>query len=296
MDIEWNVIETLREGHYNYSVYSGCFDIVASRRGNFSPVFLKILPNIDSLQFAQANSLKILSKCLGAFAMVVGVNTRRERLEDNVAYERFEVTAVSPETLENMLVHNNLPSMYRFRGGMFMEVDREKLRRCREKKGLTQKGLAEKAGTTKKSIYEHEKSQIKIEYGIAARLEKTLGCSLGRPIIFTEALSTERVRPERFEGSVSRDLRHIGFRTEFVQQSPFNIIAREKFTLFLDASTEKRRIEKDAPYLEMFSGVVKKPVAAVVKGETNIDLPAIEERELKELSTARELERIIKKR
>ncbi len=295
MDIENEVKVILDGGGYNYSEYSGCFDIVASRTGSFSPIFLKVLSNIDSLQFAQANSLKILSKSIDAFAMVVGLNTRREKLENNTIYERFEVTVVTPKTLEGMLVHNEVPSRYRFRGGMFVEFDNEKLRRSRERKGLTQKALAEKVGTTKKSIYEHERNRMKIEYGLASRLEKALDCSIDMPVVLSEPVSTENVRPTTFENSVSHDLKNIGFQTDFVQRAPFNIIAKERFVLFLDAA-ERKRIEKDAPYLECFAEVVRKPAIAITREEADVDIPAIEEKELRELRTARELERIIKKR
>ncbi len=295
MELKDEVKSILDEAHYRCSGYAGCFDIVASRRGRFSPLFLKILSNIDSLQFSQANNLKILSKNLDALAMVVGLRTRRESLDDNVIYERFEIAAITPKTLENILLFDEFPLLYRFRGGLFAEIDCRKLRCAREKKRLTQQQLADKVDTTKKSIYEHENMGMRIEYNIAKRVERTLDCRLLQPIALGEFSTIKRNSPNVFERRVSMDLRGMGFQTEIVQQAPFNIIAKERFIVFSDAG-EIERVERDAPYLEGFSSVVSRPVIAITKGEASLDLPSIDEKELHGLSTTRELERIIKKR
>lgn len=295
MELKQEVKDILDEAHYRYSEYAGCFDIVASRRGRFSPLLLKVLTNVDSLQFSQANNLKILSKNLDASAMLVGLHSRREQLGDNIIYERFEITTLTPKTLENILLLNELPSLYQFRGGLFAEIDSEKLREARYKQGLTQQQLADRVAITKKSVYEHENRRMRTVYAVAKKLEKALGCELTINVSFGGVSVTEKNSPDSFERRVSRDLRKIGFQTEFVHQSPFNIIAREKFIVFSDAA-ETKRIERDAPYLEGFSRVVKKPVIAITKEEAELDLPTIDEKELHELSTARELERIIKKR
>lgn len=295
MELIEEIRTILEEARYQYSEYSGCFDIVASRRGSFSPLLLKVLSNIDSLQSAQANNLKILSKNLDAMMMLVGLHTRRESLDDNIIYDRFEITALTPKTLGSILLFSELPMLYRFRGGLFAEIDKEKLKGARRKKGLTQQGLAAKVNVTKKSIYEHESKNMRVKYAVAKRLEKRLGSEILRPVEFGNFSNIEKNEPNTFERHVSRDLINIGFQTYLVHQSPFNIIAKEKFIVFSDAA-ERRRIEKDIPYLEGFSKVVKKPVIAITKEETDLDLPTIEERELRELSTAKELERIIRKR
>ena len=69
------------KGGYECREYSGCFD-VAARKGK-KIVLLKILGNVDSLQESQASSLKIISENLGAMPLVIGENTRKERLRDH---------------------------------------------------------------------------------------------------------------------------------------------------------------------------------------------------------------------
>lgn len=296
MELVEEVRAILEGGRYRYSEYSGCFDIIASRHGRFSPLLLKLLSNIDSLQFSQANNLKILSRNLDAQAMVIGSHTRRENLDNNVIYERFEISAITPKTLENMLLLNDMPVMYRFRGGMFTEIDNEKLADARRKKGLTQRELADKVGVTKKSIYEHERISMKIEHNVAKNIEARLGCALMRPVTVGGFSDVEKNSPkDGFERGVSKDLKNIGFSTEIVQQAPFNIIAREKFIVFSDAAAEQKRIERDVPYLEGFSKVVRKHVIAITRGEADLDVPTIEERDLRALSKPRDLERLIKK-
>jgi len=222
-----DIEEILEENGYSYCEYNGCFDIAARRE---SIMLLKVLNNVDSFQEEQANNLKMLSNDLDAKPILVGLNTRREALSDNI-------------------IHGSLPTIFRFRGGMFAEIDPARLKSAREDVGLSQSDLAEKVGITKKSVYEHESKKLKIVYKNAVRMEKTLKTDLMIPLELKMSYAA-KIKPRSiFEGKISQNFRRMGFATDFVYQSPFNMIAKEKsFMLISDVDEKKNRIQKNLPY------------------------------------------------
>ena len=282
--------EILDENGFRYCEYSGCFDIAARKE---SLMLFKVLTNVDSFQEEQADNLKVLSKSLDARSFLVGLHTRRERLSDNIIYDRFDVPTVNPSTLEKIL-HGNMPSVYRFRGGLFVEIDPLKLRKAREETGLSQSQLAQNAGITKKSIYEHESRKMGIVKETAVKLEKILNTRIISPVNL-EDYTTEEMAPKSiFENKVSRNFRRMGFDTGSVYQSPFNMIASAKITLLSDVEENHKKAEKNISYIENFSRLSKKSAIIVTKEEANFDIPTIREEDLAEMKST-DILKLIKK-
>jgi len=291
MELRKCVEDILERNGFDYYGYYGCFDIIARRK---QIILIKILGNVDSFQEEQAKNLKIISRSLNATASLIGTHTRREKLKDNVIYERFDIPAFTPNTLEH-IVSNDLPIIQRNRGGYFAKVSSEKLRANRNNKDITQTELADMVGITKKSIYEHESRDMDMQYDIAVKIEKIVGNIILPTNINVEFKNIENRPHDRFEKIVSNDLSKLGFKTDFVYKTPFNIIAKEtQFLLFSDADENEKHIERNIPYMEGFSKISKKPVLIITKNESAFGLPTIEERELKEI-TKKELKKIVKK-
>lgn len=286
-----DIEEMLEENGYSYCEYSGCFDIAARRE---SIMLLKVLGNVDSFQEEQANNLKTLSNDLDAKPILVGVNTRREVLSDNIIYDRFDIPTVSPRTLEN-IIHGTLPTIFRFRGGMFVEIDPAGLKKAREESGFSQSQLAEKIGITKKSIYEHESKKLKIVYKNAVRIEKALKTNLMMPLELKTPYAA-KIKPRSiFEGKISQNFRRMGFATDFVYQSPFNMIAKERsFMLISDVDEKKNRIQKNLPYISEFSKITRKSAVVITNEEINCDIPTLKEDELPGLKS-KDIRKLIKR-
>lgn len=272
--------------------YSGCFDIAARR--NFT-LFLKILDNVDSFQETQANNLKIIAEDIDATVALVGTHTRREWLKNDVLYERFDIPTFNPSTLENIVVNDSMPMIYRFRGGLFAEIDAEKLKRSREDAGLSQSQLAKSVGVTKKNIYEHERQNKKAMIEAVEKIEKLIG-EVAKPLDIQKSYSFEKNKSQdKFELLVSKDLRSIGFDTDFTYQTPFNIVAREsKMLVISKADDSRKKIEKSAPFIAQLSSVTRIPAVAITKEELSIDIPSIQEKELRELEKPRDIRKFIK--
>ncbi|MCX6815507.1 MAG: helix-turn-helix domain-containing protein [Candidatus Aenigmarchaeota archaeon] len=285
------VEKILEKGGFDYCEYNGCFDIAATKRFTF---FLKVLDNVDSFQESQANNLKIISKDLDVTISLIGTHTRREFLQDNIIYDRFSVPTLTPNTLEKIIVNGAMPTIYRFRGGLFTEVDAAKLRKNREASGLSQSQLAEKVGVTKKNIYEHERENKNASLNMVKKIEEAIG-EVTNPVPLQKKYPFEKNKPhDRFEFVVSKDLEKIGFDTDLIYQTPFNIVAHEKKMLIMSkADDNKRKVEKMAPFMSQLSHVTKIPAVAITKEELDIDIPSISEKELKDMKI-KDLKKFIK--
>lgn len=285
-------VEEILEDHgYGFCEYSGCFDL-AARRDKI--LLLKVLTNIDSFQESQANNLKVLSHNLDAKSLLIGLHTRREQLMDNIIYDRFSVPTVNPKTLENLL-DGVMPSLYRFRGGLFVEISPKALRQAREENGLSQSELAKSVGVSKKNVYEHESGKEKIVYENAKRMEKVLHTKLIVPLELKLPRAPETEPKTSFESKISHDFKRIGFSTDSVYQSPFNMIAKDSESLVLsEVDSNQKHIKKNLPHIKEFSKVTKKTAIIVTKEEINCDIPSLREKDLKELNS-KDLKKFIRK-
>lgn len=279
--------KALVEEGYNYCRYSGCFDLAARKK---TTLLVKVLVNIDAFQEEHSENIRTLSHDIDASPVLIGMRTRYEKLIDNIVYERFNVPTMTLSTFETVISEHHVPLVRRFRGGLFAEVSSEKLRKTRHKAGMTQKELAEKVGVSKKMIYEHEAAdKLGINY-IVARMEKVLEECVRKKFILEKPKQRIHTRPKNtFESRVGRDLKKIGFETDFLEKTPFNIIAEEKFTLLLEADEKEKAVIRNAPYMVDFAHLIKKPAVIVSDNEYDVNLPQIKREALKEISSSKEL-------
>lgn len=280
-ELKQQAIKFLEQSDYVTCEYKGCFDIAAKKD---SLLLIKVLLNIDSFQKEQAKNLKIVASNLDAYPFLIGVQTNREKLQPGVVYERFETPTVSLRTFEDLIVNSIFPTIYRDKGGLYVQVDSTLLRELRMKKGLTQRELAESAGINKKVIYEHEKGQLRMLLEIAGSLEKILDSRIVGDIDVFKRYS-EHGQPEgSVENVVKKDLENLGFETDFVKQAPFDMFAKEKTLVISDIEVNRRKIKKHAAFLKDFVGIVKKPaiiITDVSKNEQEQGIPIIEKKRLR---------------
>jgi putative transcriptional regulator len=179
LDLKQETLNFLERSDYVTCEYKGCFDIAAKKD---SLLLIKTLLNIDAFQREQAKNLKIIANNLDAHPFLIGIQTNREKLQPGIVYERFETPTVSLKTFEDLIVNSIFPTIYRDRGGLYVEIDSTILREVRKKKGLSQRELAEAIGINKKVVYEHEKKQLRMLLQIAEDLERILEKKIVKPI------------------------------------------------------------------------------------------------------------------
>ena len=283
MELKQQVKIFLEKSDYATCEYRGCFDVAAQKN---VLLLLKTLLNVDSFQEEQARNLKIISNNLDAHPMIIGIQTRREKLKPGIVYERYDLPTVSLKTFEDLICNSIYPKIYRDRGGLYVEIDSDVLKDSRRRKGLTQRELAEAVGINKKAIYEHEKKKLRMLLDIAERLENILENKI---IKSTEVFKKyeEHGNPEgMLEKRVGSNLERIGFRTDYVKQAPFDLFAKEKSLVISDIEIDRRRMIKHAVDLKDFIKVVKKPALFITQGSREEEIqgiPVIERKDLEEM-------------
>jgi len=277
--------------------YHGCFDIAARKEGT---ILIKILTNVDALPEGHADSLKTIANGLDATALLVGEQTRREKLSNGTVYERFDIPTVSFETFGQLIEQETMPRMYRDKGGLYVEIDSTALRAARNRKGLTQMELAEAVGISKKAIWEHEKRELRMVLSIAQKLEGVLEKTIIKDIElgrngFEQA---QTVPKDKLEKAVGTDLRRLGFSLDFVKNAPFDVLARKKTLVISDVEPNKRRIKLRAEALAKFISLMRKPAVMITEGKQETEfggIPVLPEKELHDFESSREVIRLARK-
>lgn len=285
----------LEEG-YSTCRYRGCFDLAAKKR---MLLFLKILKNIDAFSAEQARNLKIICNSLDAKPLLVGAQTRIEKLERGIVYERFDMPAVSEDTLEDLICNEIFPRIYRDRGGLYVEIDSDALKSARNKKGMTQEELAEMVGINKKTVYEHENNSLRMLLSIAESLESVLKEKIISDVeLFSERREAHGKPYSGFEKAVFFELKRLGFETDFVRQTPFNAVSKQETLILSDVDSNKRKLKYRSVELKRFVSFIKKPALLITEKSENLDygLPAVERSELREMDSGKELIKVARKK
>ncbi len=234
---------------------SGLFDFIIKTT---EMIFAKTLKNIDSLREGQASRMRELSSATGSRVVIVGEKTSSERLEEGVVYRRYGLDAVSPQTFFS-LMDGDFPLEMRKRGGKYRIIDPEKLRARRVELGLTQSKLAEIAGTTKKTIYMHERKEIAAESELVSRIESVLG-KVSKPARFS-----------RHEKPSSRRSR--------VDAGLFDIVAVDEFPVYI----KQYPTQKQITYLVEFSRKMDEKTLIVTGKKTDVPLPSMTPEEFRQM-------------
>jgi putative transcriptional regulator len=287
----------LEENGWVTARYHGCFDIAAKKR---QTILVKTLQNIDSLSEGQAKNLRTIAESVNGSALLVGEQTRVERLKEGVVYERFEIPTVNFATFARLITEGIMPSIYRDKGGLYVRVDSDALREARGERGITQRELAEIVGVNKKAIYEHERNELRMALRIAEKLENALDRKLTKEIdLIQKIVAPEQSGPKDvMEKDVGGKLERMGFDVKYVGAAPFDIMAKERALILSDVEADKRKLLKRAPALRGFAAVTQKPVLLItenIKDDSLEGIPVIRRSELKEMERSSEVLRAAKR-
>ncbi len=276
-----------------------CFDIVAS--GLLLLLFIKVATNIDAVTEEQAEDLKRLAKFFKASPLIVGVKTKNAELEEGVVYERFGIYALRPETLYDVLVENELPAIFAERGGFYVRINGELLRKLREKHGYSVNELAQLLGVSRKSLLNYERGEQAVSLEVAIRLEELFDEPLAEPIdvLHSRVEAKLDVVPETpLEKEILDRLRGLGLGVVKVKKAPFNAVSKEdEFNILTGIDERKTRSTvKRAEMVTEVSRIVNSDgVFILEKAKTEVvgEVPLIPKERLKEVRDADELIELI---
>ncbi len=230
------VINLLKEMGYNvlsmglfdpqYWVKSS-FDIAARKE---TLLMIKIVLNIDKISAELIEDLKLIAYFFNGTPIVIGRETRKEQLQNDVVYERRGIPAMNMETFKRLVKNNEMHVISR-KGGFYVKIDKEKLQKLRSKKGFSLQDVATELGVSRKAVYLFERSdQIKREN--ALELERLFNQKIKLPLdILNWEIEKKEVSPTieetEFQAEIKEILEDLGYNTYWAKKAPFDAIASE---------------------------------------------------------------------
>ncbi|WXG45819.1 MAG: transcriptional regulator [Candidatus Atabeyarchaeum deiterrae] len=293
-----------------YNSRKACFDLVARKEDLI--LLVKALTNLDGFQEEQAFQLKLLCFVLSASPILVGERTRKDKVEDDVLYERYGLPAVSFSTLRQALLHGVFPVIYAKRGGFFVHLNGDKIRYERERESFSLGSLAQNLGVSRRAIYEYERNEMDSTLETAIKLEKLFGNPVASPLnilswkVEHEAIedgNTAESLDDELEETVGQVLSDLGLKVVWSKRTPFDALTyREELSDLMVTGVghaSERKVESRIQAVGSFSGIVRslamfvldRPHSIISKG-----VPVMSKDELESMDDASQLLRTISMR
>jgi len=262
------------------------FDFIARRDDTL--LMIKVLSNIDAMNYDVAHELISVAKRLDAIPVVIGRRTCTGYLEDDIVYFRYGVPIITYETLKNYLL-GMPPVIATAPGGYYVNIDGERLRRIRKEKGISIGQLARVAGVTRRAVRMYEEGE-RASIEIAEKMVEFLGEEIIKPVDLMEQIENEIVDIEsKIDNEMLALLENFGsiFPT---RRSPFHAIS-EVVEEKLLVGVRDRRVKEKAKLIANISKVAERHsfIIAEQSARKNIEgLPVIERKEILKIDSAEE--------
>lgn len=289
----------------NSDFRSSCFDIVARKGLNL--LLLKVHENVDAVNEETSKELKILSSMLLASPIIIGNRTRKETVQNGLVYERQGLPAVSSETFERFINQSVLPLVFARRGGLYVKINGEMLRKEREKKEISFGDLANSVGVSRRTIYEYERGNMDSTLGTAIKLEEVLDLPIAVPInIISWMVKEEEIPEQEAEDELQEEIRQtlceLGLKVVFARKAPFDALTadqndQQKVVITGLGYAREKGIEQRITSVEKVSQVAKKFAMFVIDKDKikkiSSEVPVIIKEELQAIEEPEELFKLI---
>lgn len=150
------------------------------------------------------------------------------------------VPSLSLETVEKLVKGEEGPFIYFSKGGVYVKLRGDAVRRLRKEKGMTLGELSHKLGVTRRMVYEYEVGRSDATLEVAYKLEQLLGEEVIEKLNFKSIAShfmEQSGEGERYiqASSVVKDpllkwllsrLEELGFLSRVLERAPFNVAAK----------------------------------------------------------------------
>ncbi len=283
-----------------YSVSERCdlrpvsFDLVARRDREL--LLLKVLTNVDAMSEAIAHEIKVLCRFLEAKPLLVGLRAGTGPLEDGVVYARHDVPIVTPATLAEHIMQGAPPMVFAAPGGLYVQLDADRLRQARIAADLSLGTMAQIAGVSRRAIQMYEEG-MSASIDAAMRLEEALGLELVRPIDPTASFDASRYEAPEESAPSKEDptetlvrtlLESLGYTVRSTRRSPFNALStQQRDTIFTGMGRDSPQLRRRARVVTSISHVTGRPGFFVVERTTRTSIegtPTVNRRELLRLN------------
>jgi putative transcriptional regulator len=198
------------------------FDLIASSGETL--LIIKVVSHIDSVSEDIAHDLDLISLYLKGKPLIVGERTRDAELERGVVYIRYGINAINFSTLYDYLVEEIPPLVYASPGGLYVNINAERLHELRERHRLSLGDLACILGVSRRTISKYE-SGMGTTLDIAMKIEEIFDTAIVEAIdpLMYDA-NRQRKTMDRKEAFLA-DLERIGMELHAMQRAPFQALA-----------------------------------------------------------------------
>jgi len=302
------IVELLGDHSFKTShIYDrSCFDIVARRK--LFLLLLKVLINIDGFTMEQSKEIKKVASAFFASPLIVGLKSKNEFLEEDVVYERHGVPAISPETLQNIIIEEIYPEVFADRGGYFVQIDGKAFREIRESKNLSLKDLADIVHVSRETIYKYEHGMVRACPETAIMLENILKTEI---ILSIDLFKTPETETEKIIDNAPKELVELGFGVIPTNRTPFDALAKANFQVFnkendnalitnLEKNRSHRFLRKMAINVKDLAEITGTGAVFIFESRRDFSciegIPVVQNSEIVEMETSREFLEIVKER
>ncbi len=288
-------------GSAGFSVSDPCtlrlpgFDLVA-RQGE-TLLIIKVLSNIDSLSEDVAQELRALAYLLKATPLLIGEKNGINTLEDDVVYFRFGIQTVTTATLQSHLLEAAPILAYAAPGGLYVNLDQEKIRRLRQEKNISLGSFAHHVRVSRRTVRMYEDG-MSARIDIADRIEEMFEQTVSLPIDLLKPLLMEAQQlpffkkdqgeTKQLQTEIFSLLQNIGYRVIPMDRCPFEALSKEKEKILLTCVQEyNKKLAEKAHFISSISKITEKH--AVVFTDKDVEkknvegTPIIGKRELRKI-------------
>jgi len=284
------------------SARPSCFCLAARKGARLT--LIKVQPDLGNISQRDASELKTISSCFFGTSLFVSDKTREKPLEDDTVYTRYNVYAVTPKTLEDVVSREMLPLVEAGPGGCFVQLDGDAVRRRRQKLELSVGKLAEQLGISRRTLYGYERGMAKASVSATYNLEWVLGIPVVKSIDIFQPIPSDKgffaaakrvIVKNRFLKIVLKRLAQCHFNVAPTTRAPFDFIAQspESQLSIIGGVTckEERDVDKRAREILSVSEIVKAQPVFVTDGKLvpNNDIPLIHSEELNKIKQPEDL-------
>lgn len=217
----------LREGKY-------CIDEVIVYEST-GIVLNKQVEDASLVSRSMSEEIRAMGDFFDALPVISADKIHGEKVEEGVVYSRHRVAVLSRKTLDDILNKKTEdPLVHMSRGGIYVKVRGDTLRKLREKRGLSRSDVASKLRVSSRMVAMYEENLSDVTLEVAERLENLFGSevferlsleALRKIFLDTGAISATRPRDD-YLGQLLVNLARYGYRWYAFSRAPIDAGAK----------------------------------------------------------------------
>ncbi len=278
-----------------------CFDFAARKNGSL--LFVKTQSDVDAYSSEDSLELRRVAGSVLAAPLLVSEKTRDRPLEDDTVYSRYDVSAITLKTFENITISKFYPLIQAGPGGYYVEIDGEAIRRRRQELGISVGEMAKMIRSSRQTLYGYEHGMAKASVVAAYNLIYTLGIPVAKSVNVLEVPRQKKCRflttakrmivKNKLLAKIFRRPGNCGFVS--VQKAPFDFVItvpEDKMRIIGGVVASKERdLDRRIDEILSVSRILKAHPILVTEGQMSYgkDIVCIQSEELSRMKSLEDL-------